>query len=123
MFRFRSIRTVATRFVVAISILSLLIAFILSISTLITGTHFSLTGTGSLHFPGLGAMVSAFLLIILMFANYTMVYKQVGWIKFGARQAAILLAIAEVILGFVFLGELVVIAGIMLFVAWIILEI
>ena len=123
MFRFRSIRTEAARLAAAISIISLLFAFILSISSVLTGANFTLAGSGSLHIPGSGAIVSVVLLLILMSASYSMVYKRIGWIKFGATNAAILLAIVEVILGFEFLGLLVLLGGIFLFVAWFILEI
>lgn len=64
------------------------------------------------------ALVVVFLLIAL---TYGSVWVRIGRTKARPRDAAIVLAVISIVLGFFFLGEFVLLAGILLFIVWVVL--
>ena len=120
----RSTRTHLARIVVIVSILLLLIGFVYALIGLFSGGHDIFGSAGQLSSFIAGKLVSLlaiFLILALIFFSYSAVWRQLGWIRIGAKQAAIILAIVEVILGIIFLGTWVTLGGIAMFIAWIIL--
>ncbi len=111
MLKSRTLRSKAAKGAVVISI-------ILSAAAL----FFLLYGTGiGSGIPGSGHLIEALFIVVLAFAAYTLVWKHIGWLRFGARKWAIILAIVDLLFGYFYLGNWVMYAGIALAVAWIIL--
>ncbi len=112
MFRKRSIGSYTAKLSAAISILLLLAALILLFAS----------GAGSARIPGIGLAIKAVAIIVLGYVTYSSVLKHLGLLKFGARTASILLAIADLALGYFYLGSWVMFAGVAMFLTWLVLS-
>ncbi|MCL5438093.1 MAG: hypothetical protein M1148_02725 [Candidatus Thermoplasmatota archaeon] len=113
-----------TRVFVAISLLLLLVAFILEFISLFFGVSDAFSSAvafGAFAVTEIIRVIVILFILALLLVTYATVWKRVGWKKYGARDMAIILAVVEIIVGLVLSADFVLLAGVMLLVAWIVM--
>ncbi len=119
-----STKTFFAQVFVALALLFFLVALIYwFIALFYTGSNPLGSFSAFAHFA-LGELLKAVALIVVLVlagVTYGSVWTRIGRSRSRSKEAAILLAVFSIVLGFVFLGDFVLLAGILLLVAWIIL--
>lgn len=119
-----STRTFLTQIFVALALLFFLVALIYwFIALFYTGQNPLGSFSAFAHFAigELLKVVALIVVFVLAGATYGSVWNRIGKTRSRSKDAAIVLAVLSILLGFFFLGDFVLLAGILLLVAWIIL--
>ena len=120
----RSTKTFFAQIFVALAMLFLAVALILwFISLFYSGSNplGSLSAFAHFAISEIEKVISLILVFVLLAATYSMVWLRIGAVKRRPRDSTNILAIVSIVLGYIFLQEFVLLAGILLLIAWIVM--
>ena len=120
----RSTKLQASRILVAISLLLLFIALIFSVLAIfsIGGNPLSsLSSFGGFVINETVKVIASLIILLFLLFSYATVFVRLRKLSSKPRDAALVIGILAVIIGYFFLGDLVLFGGVFMLVAWIIL--
>lgn len=120
----RSTKLQASRILVAISLLLLFIALIFSVLAIfsIGGNPLSsLNSFGGFVINETIKVIASLIILLFLLFSYATVFVRLRKLSSTPRDAALVIGILAVIIGYFFLGDLVLFGGVFMLVAWIIL--
>ncbi len=120
----RSDKVLLTRIFTGIALILLVIALILEIVSFFTpvsGALSSIDAFGSFLAQKLVIAISAVIIFFLMAATYSMVFTHLNSLKSKPRDYSLIIAIICIIFSLIFLPELVLVAGVLIFLTWLVL--